>query len=412
MTSAIYRMYNEIIITALQDAKIQINKSRRKFMLEIFMLFLSIPKRINFLQLERYSDYGEQRFRRQFEEKFDFISFNKALSMPYLSNRTALALDPSFIHKSGKHTPGIGYFWSGCAGKVMRGLEILSLSVIDASSSLSFHLQAIQTPSVGCLHNHNFTLIDWYAAVIKKYKARILEITSYVVADAFFAKKGFVDKIIATGLHLVCKLRDDADLSYIYKESDKEKETKKKGRKRKYGGKVDPANLDNKHFTNVPNQRDIKAKAGIVYSKSLKRKLLVVVEEFVVKGKTTQRLLFSTDILQAPIDVMDIYHTRFQMEFGFRDAKQFTGLENSQSRSGNKLDFHFNASLTAVNIAKIIQFNDKDRRELPFSMDTYKKLFHNALLLKTFFAKFGICADLPKNKKIFNELLFFGVYAA
>ena len=35
MTLAIYRMYNEIILTVLPDAKIQINKSRRKFMLEI-----------------------------------------------------------------------------------------------------------------------------------------------------------------------------------------------------------------------------------------------------------------------------------------------------------------------------------------------------------------------------------------
>ena len=59
MTPAIYRMYNEIILTVLPNAKIQINKSWRKFMSEIFTLFLSIPKRINFLQLARYSDYVE-----------------------------------------------------------------------------------------------------------------------------------------------------------------------------------------------------------------------------------------------------------------------------------------------------------------------------------------------------------------
>lgn len=381
-------------------------------MLEIFMLYLSIPKRINFLQLERYSVHGEQRFRRQFEKRFNFFSFNKALTAPYLSSRTALALDPSFIHKSGKHTPGLGYFWSGCAGKTLRGLEILALSIIDAASNLSFHLQAVQTPPVNSLHDKNLTLPDWYASVIEKFALQILEITSYVVADAFFAKKGFVDKIIAAGFNLVCKLRDDADLLYLCKENDENEEKKKKGRKRKYDGKVLPANLDNKHFTDVPNRRGIKAKAGIVYSKSLKREILVVVEEWMSKGKTTQRLLFSTNIFQSPADVIDIYHTRFQMEFGFRDAKQFTGLENSQSRSVNKLDFHFNASLTAVNIAKVIQFNDKDCREAPFSMGSYKTLFHNNLMLKAFFAKFGISADLRKNQKIFNELLYFGINVA
>lgn len=94
-------------------------------MIEIFMLYLSIPSRINFLQLGCYSRFGEQRFLRQFEQGFDFFSFNKALSMPWIGSRTAVAFDPSFIHKSGRKTPGIGYFWSGCAGRALRGIEFL-----------------------------------------------------------------------------------------------------------------------------------------------------------------------------------------------------------------------------------------------------------------------------------------------
>lgn len=35
-----------------------------------------------------------------------------------------------------------------------------------------------------------------------------------------------------------------------------------------------------------------------------------------------------------------------------QDAKQFAGLENAQARSLNKLDFHFNMTLTATNVAK------------------------------------------------------------
>ncbi|WP_372726544.1 hypothetical protein [Nostoc sp. C057] len=37
----------------------------------------------------------------------------------------------------------------------------------------------------------------------------------------------------------------------------------------------------------------------------------------------------------------------------FRDAKQFTGLSDCQARDVKKLDFHFNASFTALNIAKL-----------------------------------------------------------
>ena len=408
MTPAIYDQYTKIVLDALSNAKIKINKCRKNFMLEIFMLYLSIPTRINFLQLGRYSRFGEQRFRRQFEEEFDFFYFNKAMVIPYVGKRNAVAFDASFIHKSGKQTPGLGYFWSGCAGKTLKGLEVLSLSIIDADTKLSFHLQATQTPAPHCLSDNNLSLPDWYAAVIKKDLHLISSITSYTVADAYFSKKGFVDQILKMNLHLVCKLRDDADLLYLAQETF----TGKRGRPSKYAGKVDPENLDGAHFQEVENNQGIKAKSGVVYSKSLQKNILVIVEEFIVKGKTTYRLLFSTNINQPPVDVIDIYHTRFQMEFGFRDAKQFAGLENSQARSTNKLDFHFNTALTTVNIAKIMQLKDETKRELSFSMRDCKTLFHNALLLQLFFSKFGNPPNSRKNQERFNELLLFGTLAA
>ena len=405
---AIYDLYTKIVHNALCISKIKVNKCRRDFMIEIFMLYLSIPSRINFLQLGRYSRFGEQRFRRQFEQGFDFFSFNKALTMPWIGVRNAIAFDPSFIHKSGKQTPGIGYFWSGCAGRALRGIEILGLSVIDADSRLSFHLDSVQTPTTKYLQDNELSLMDWYAGVLKKKIDQIVSITKYVVADAYFSKKNFVEQIRGCSLHLVSKLRDDADLTYL---SLKPK-TGKKGRPAKYGGKIDVKNLNLEHFSQVENNKGIMAYSGIAYSKSLGRNILLVVEDFQLKGKTIYRLLFSTDTKQAPIDVIDIYHTRFQIEFGFRDAKQFAGLENSQARSGNKLNFHFNTALTTVNIAKIMQLNNPDTRENSFSMATYKTLFHNTLLLSRFFRLFAINPNSIKNRQHVNELLFFGTLAA
>ncbi|WP_318349336.1 transposase [Aquipluma nitroreducens] len=377
-------------------------------MIEIFMLYLSIPSRINFLQLGRYSLFGEQRFRGQFEQGFDFFSFNKALSMPWIGNRNAVAFDPSFIPKSGKHTPGIGYFWSGCAGRALRGIEILGLSVIDADTRLSFHLDAVQTPPTNCLQDNDLSLIDWYAGVIKKHIELILSITRYVVADAYFSKKNFVDKILGCSLHLVSKLREDANLSYLSIQP----KTGKRGRPAKYGGKIDFRKLNHEHFNMVVNDKGITAYSAIVYSKSLERNILLVVELFLLKGKTIYRLLFSTDTTQTPIDVIDIYHTRFQIEFGFRDAKQFAGLENSQARSENKLNFHFNAALTTVNIAKVMQLKNPQTRENSFSMATYKILFHNKLMISRFFRLFAINPNSIKNRQLVNELLYFGTMAA
>jgi hypothetical protein len=47
--------------------------------------------------------------------------------------------------KSGKKTPGVGYFWSGCAGKTKWGLEIAGLAAIDIENHSAFHLEAVQT---------------------------------------------------------------------------------------------------------------------------------------------------------------------------------------------------------------------------------------------------------------------------
>ena len=172
------------------------------------------------------------------------------------------------------------------------------------------------------------------------------------------------------------------------------------------------SNLDPEQFNQVVNDKGITAYSGIVYSKALGRNILLVVEQFLIKGKTTCCLLFSTDTIQAPIDVIDIYHTRFQIEFGFRDAKQFTGLENSQARSGNRLNFHFNTALTTVNIAKVMQLSNPETRENSFSMATYKILFHNTLLLSRFFRLFAINPNSIKNRQHVNELLYFGTMAA
>ena len=74
------------------------------------------------------------------------------------NDRKAIAIDPSYISKSGKHT----YFWSGCAGQAKRGLEILGVGVIDINKRDRVMLKAEQAPDTITLDNEGFTLIDWY----------------------------------------------------------------------------------------------------------------------------------------------------------------------------------------------------------------------------------------------------------
>jgi hypothetical protein len=95
-------------------------------------------------------------------------------------------------------------------------------------------------------------------------------------------------------------------------------------------------------------------------------------------GSVSQRLK-SPHMKQSPPTRTNKYSkSRFQIEFIFRDAKQFTGLCDCQSRQQKSLDFHFNASFAALNIAKLEQQTQSDTGEdsqpQSFSMATYKRL--------------------------------------
>lgn len=62
-------------------------------------------------------------------------------------------------------------------------------------------------------------------------------------------------------------------------------------------------------------------------------------------------VIFSTDTGMSGKDVIEYYRVRFQIEFKYRDGKQFTGLKDCQARNEDRLDFAFNASLAAINVA-------------------------------------------------------------
>jgi hypothetical protein len=366
---------------------------------------MSIRGRINFLQLARYGKHKEQRYRQQFEKPFDFLAFNKELTLSQGSGRYAIAFDPSYVAKSGKKTPGVGWYWSGCANRAKWGLEIGGLAAIDIDNHTAFHLEAVQT-----LNSDDQNLSDWYAGVISERKDALTSISRYLVADAWFSKKSFTDQIISSDMHLVSRLRDDADLRYLCKEPP----TGKRGRPRKYDGKIIIDSIDKDYFTFICEDEESAVYAAEVYSKALKRNIMLVhVTYSKVSGKDAHKLYFSTDVSMDPNDVLLYYHSRFQIEFLYRDGKQHTGLNDSQARSENKLHFQFNASLTSINIAKTIHWLSipKERRGA-FSMADIKTMNHNALMLNRFFDVFGICPHSTKNQNYIKELILYGTMAA
>ncbi|MEG3986181.1 hypothetical protein QUA13_03355 [Microcoleus sp. S28C3] len=89
------------------------------------------------------------------------------------------------------------------------------------------------------------------------------------------------------------------------------------------------------------------------------------------------------------------------------------GLSDCQSPHPQRLDCHFNASLTSLNLAK----NRADNcylssQQFVFSIGSYKRLQLNQHLLSTFINKLDLDPNLILNQPNFPELLSYGTLAA
>ena len=161
-------------------------------------------------------------------------------------------------------------------------------------------------------------------------------------------------------------------------------------------------------------QPDVKLYSLVVWSCCLKCKIrLACLSEVQPNGKIKNILLFSTDISLPGEQILEYDQARFQIEFIFRDAKQFTGLSDCQSRSGQRLDFHFNASLIALNLAKYEAYHRHSSPDpFVFSMASYKRRQFNRHILYTFIDKLDLDPDLILNHPNLPSVLSYGTLAA
>ena len=407
MTNNSYPNIKSIIINVLRNCNLftSLKECRVNFIIQVFACFSSIKGKINFLQMSRFSDKCEQYFRINFENKFNFQDFNLTMIKERVTE-CIIAFDPSHIDKSGKQTYGLGMYWSGSAGRTKRGLEICGFAAVDIALNTAFHLNAVQTPK-----SKDLNLLHYYCQIIKENYLYFKELTTYMVADSYLAKSVVVQTIAASGLHFISRLRDDAVLFYPNYEARKKGQ---KGAPKKYAGRVNPKEPDMKFFTLCCNQPELKVYNTIVYCKAFKQKINLSIAVFYNKNgkEVARKLYFSTDLKMNGMKIVSYYRSRFQIEFLYRDAKQHCGLEDCQARSQNKLNFHFNAALTTVNLAKMHWLDNRKSESEPFSIASFKTLCHNKLLLDRFIRVFAINPNTTKNQNKINQLTKYGLIAA
>lgn len=395
----------ETILTPILLNISQTDKWQRDFLVELFITLFSRQGRFNFENLTRYSKYNELTHRRQFRKYLDWFSLNKAF-VDFDNGIHVGVIDCSFITKSGKKTFGLDKFWSGVASQAKQGLEISVLGCINVMTGKAYFLDATQTPSgLSKKEGNKYSRTDFYLEQILDCLKSLPTIV-YYVADGFYAKEKIINGLTSNGKHLITKLRLDANLKYL---NDKPRLKGQRGATRKYDGKVDFKKNGISDLSKwVLIGYDEKYSHLTIYTQKLyainfDRIFRVVL---LLNTKTNKYvLLASTDTKLDARLITKYYQLRFQIEFIFRDAKQFMGLNDCQARDENKLDYHFNASLTAVNIArKAIQQDEIYKK----SMNNFMRYQYNQKFAETIFYKLSQNDELDLMKAIWLQAPMWG----
>ena len=369
--------------------------------------------KVNYTNLSRYSTLSERTYRRHFNQGIGIEWLNQRLiDQLRCSEHTQIAVvDCTFLEKSGRHTHGLDWFYNGKTQRAERGLELSVVAIVDIEQNSGYALSAQQTeanlseasknkPSKG-------NRIDFYLGHLADCTSYFPEGIKYVAADGLYSKYKWVNGVVSLGYHPIGKLRTDANLKFFY-----DGPYSGRGRPRRYDGKV---NLnDTTRFEFVKRLDDgVKLYTAVVWSVSLKQKVRLAYLQKEHEGRLSYVVLFSTDIDIDPALLYRCYKARFQIEFIFRDARQYTGLADCQARCAQAIDTHVNASLLALNLAKAaLQDQQPEGDDLSFSIASFKRLALNQHLLDLFTEMFELDPTLIKDHANYQNLLDYGAIAS
>ena len=293
-----------------------------------------------------------------------------------------LAGDETIVTKAGKHTPGLDRFFASLAGKPVPGLAFFALSLISLKHRRSFPIaveQVVRTAEEKAATRARTTgaatkrtpgrpkgsrtrtktaperspELSRIQTLIQSVLTRIggLLPLSYLVVDGHFGNAAALQMARGCKLHLISKLRSDSALYLPY-----DGPYAGRGPKRLYGDKLNPRTLPERYLCQSSVEQDIES---CIYQVQVRHKTYAELLNVVCLVKTNLKtqaqahvLLVCSD-LALPFDkLLDYYCLRFQLEFNFRDAKQYWGLEDFMTTQATRVTNAANLSLFMVNVVE------------------------------------------------------------
>jgi putative transposase len=382
-------------VALLQCIQPDLSKTDLRRLSRIAQAMLGMSGRVTMLGLSRWAGKGGsyRTVQRFFNAAISWSNafckfFMRHLYLP--GTEYFLVGDESVVTKSGKETHGLDYFFSGLVNKVVKGISIFSLSLVSVEERRSYPLRVEQvmrseaekavakerkqkrtkkdkaTPKKKPgrpkgSRNRDKTQVELTPELQRiqemvKKQLKMLQnwlTVRYLVLDGHFGNNNTLQMVRQCGLHLISKLRYDAALSFIYGG-----EQKRTGPRKKYGQKINYRRIKEQYRV----ERNVKN--GIetcIYQAQMLHHEFAQILNVVIITKTNLKTgafanvnLFSSDLELSYETIIDYYSLRFQIEFNFRDAKQFWGLEDFMNIKEVPVTNAINLSLFMVNLSQVL----------------------------------------------------------
>lgn len=361
---------------------------------------LGISNSVTTLSVARYSSLSYRTVQRFYALKdvnwllvtlFLFKHFIYQKGKNYL-----FAADETVKGKAGKQTHGIGRFYSSMAKQVIRSVSFLVISIIDIEKEESYILGCKQL-IVNNLENINInpekktskkniksktktkskgrprgsknkvktesettsyqvlkTLLDLVQSQLKVFLPELN--CFHLVLDGFYGHEDYLLLASKNGLNIISKFKVNAHLILPY-----QGEQLGIGRPKTLGDKVNLDNLDEKFYVSTIQEKysDVSTKvyqfeAFTPKMAGLKLNIVVMVHTHIITKKVSRNILFTNDLTLKALKVIKYYSLRFQIEFDFRDAKQFYGLADFKNYKETQVTNAVNIAFVMTVIGKLI----------------------------------------------------------
>ncbi|MFN6558753.1 MAG: transposase [Nostoc sp. ChiSLP01] len=375
------------ILSLLQCLLPQINATTMRRMNQLIIAMLAMSGRVTMLGISRWAGVGGsyRTMLRFFHTVIPWATlfwlfFRKHL---FRANEVyLLAGDEVVVSKSGKKTYGLDRFFSSLSSKPISGLSFFVLSLVSVEQRHSFPIQIEQVikkdtqinststiekpkqkekrgrgrPKGSKNKNKKEVILTSELILIQKMISSLFKLLTnfipltYLIVDGHFGNNNALQMARQVNLQIISKLRHDSALYVPYEHPDSNKRSR-----RKYGDKLDYRNIPDKYLCKSAIENEI---LSCIYQATLLHKEFAQALNIVILVKTDLKtnacshvILFSSDLELSFDKIIDYYKLRFEIEFNFRDAKQFWGLEYFMNLNQTAVTNAANLAFFMVNLS-------------------------------------------------------------